>query len=288
MFGYVRPVRAELKCKDFDLYRAAYCSLCRCLRQRYGVVSTIFLSYDCTFLTLLLWEPEVGMTPCSGRCCANPFLKRPMCEDNEALHRAADVSVILAWWKLQDSIRDDKLPDRTKSRCLSWLMRSSYRKAARNAPEFDHTVRTCLAELSQLEEAGSTSIDQTADAFARLLQSAVPQENAQARVIGQLLYHLGRWIYLADARDDLAEDLSDDRYNPVAARYGKEGDDDALALTMDHSLDQMAAAFHLGSFGCRTPILENIIFLGLPLVQRCVFDGSWTQIKKQKIWRNDR
>ena len=58
MFGYVRPVRAELKCKDFDLYRAAYCSLCRCLRQRYGVVSTMFLSYDCTFLTLLLWEPE--------------------------------------------------------------------------------------------------------------------------------------------------------------------------------------------------------------------------------------
>lgn len=28
MFGYVRPVRDELKCRDFDLYRAAYCGLC--------------------------------------------------------------------------------------------------------------------------------------------------------------------------------------------------------------------------------------------------------------------
>ncbi|MEI3141456.1 MAG: DUF5685 family protein [Lawsonibacter sp.] len=39
----------------------------------------------------------------------------------------------------------------------------------------------------------------------------------------QLLYHLGRWIYLIDARDDLAEDLADGRYNPVAARFGPEG-----------------------------------------------------------------
>ena len=36
MFGYVRPVRDELKCRDFDLYRAAYCGLCRCMKERCG------------------------------------------------------------------------------------------------------------------------------------------------------------------------------------------------------------------------------------------------------------
>ena len=73
----------------------------------------------------------------------------------------------------------------------------------------------------------------------------------------------------------------------MAARYGPEGDDAALALTMDQSLAQMGAALQLGDFGCRLPILENIIYLGLPLVQKSVFDGSWAQIKKQKIWRHN-
>ena len=76
MFGYVRPFRPELKCRDFDLYRATYCGLCRCLRRRYGLLAPMFLNYDFTFLTLLLWQPEEGFRPCRGRCHANPLLKR--------------------------------------------------------------------------------------------------------------------------------------------------------------------------------------------------------------------
>jgi hypothetical protein len=129
-------------------------------------------------------------------------------------------------------------------------------------------------------------MDRAADTFARLLRAAAPEGGGQERVLGQLLYHLGRWIYLADARDDFADDQKAGRYNPVAARFGAEGDDEALSLTMEQSLGQMGAALQLGEFGCRTPLLENIVYLGLPLVQRAVFDGSWTQIKKQKRWRN--
>ena len=66
-----------------------------------------------------------------------------------------------------------------------------------------------------------------------------------------------------------------------------EEDDEALRLTMNLSLEQVGAALQLGQFGCRMPLLENIVYLGLPVVQRAVFDGSWKEIKKQKIWRND-
>lgn len=48
----------------------------------------------------------------------------------------------------------------------------------------------------------------------------------------------------------------------------------------------MYSAAQLADFGCRWPLIENILYLGLPLVQRAVFDGSWKQIQKQKIWRN--
>ena len=150
---------------------------------------------------------------------------------------------------------------RLPARALGLLLTPAYRKAARLRPEFDRTVKGCLEELAALERENCPSMDRAADTFARLLQSAAPVDDPRHRVLEQLLYHLGRWIYLIDARDDLAEDLADGRYNPVAARFGPEGD-----------------------VGCRTALLENLIYLGLPLVQRAVFDGSWTEIKKQKIW----
>lgn len=287
MFGYVRPVRPELKCKDDQLYRATYCGLCRCLRKRYGLIAPMLLNFDFTFLALLLWEPEDTFTPCRGRCHGNPLRKRPMCPDSPALDEAADESVILSWWKLRDSVADDGFWKGLSARALSRILKPAYQKAARHRPEFDRTVRTCLEELSALEREHCPSLDRTADTFARLLQSAAPRDGERGRVLSRLLYHLGRWIYLADARDDLEEDKLSGRYNPVAARYGPEGDDGALRLTMDLSLEQIGAALQLGNFGCRTALLENIVYLGLPAVERAVFDGTWSEIKKQKIWRND-
>lgn len=288
MFGYVRPCPPELKCKDYDLYRATYCGLCRCLRRRYGLIAPMLLNFDFTFLALLLWEPEDAFTPCRGRCHGNPLRKMPMCPDSPALERAADESVALAWWKLRDSVQDEGPVRGLSARALSLALRPAYRKAARLRPGFDRTARACLEELAALEGEGCPSLDRTADTFARLLQAAAPGEGERGRVLSQLLYHLGRWIYLADARDDLEEDKLAGRYNPVAARYGPNGDDGALRLTMNHSLELMGAALQLGEFGCRKPLLENIVYLGLPLVQRAVFDGSWKEIKKQKIWRKDR
>ena len=82
MFGYVRPVRPELKCRDFDLYRATYCGLCRCLRRRFGLIAPMLLNFDFTFLALLLWQPEEMFSPCRGRCHANLLVKKPMCPDS--------------------------------------------------------------------------------------------------------------------------------------------------------------------------------------------------------------
>lgn len=69
MFGYVVMNKPEIKFKDFDLYRSFYCGLCRELRDRYGVTGQISLTYDMTFVILLLsglYEPPTrkGTTRC--------------------------------------------------------------------------------------------------------------------------------------------------------------------------------------------------------------------------------
>jgi len=284
VFGYVRPCQPELKCRDFDRYKAAYCGLCQCLRQRYGLLAPMFLSYDLTFLALLLWQEGEPFQPCSGRCHVKPWARRAMCPAGPTLQLAADESVILTWWKLRDGVADGKGWKKLGPWTLSVLLRPAYRKAAGLRPEFDRRVRSHLERLARLEREQCPSMDRPADAFACLLRDAVPEED---RINREILYHTGRWIYLADARDDLEQDRRDGAYNPLVLRYGPQVDDEALGDTMTHSLELAQAAFQLGDFGERTPILENILYLGLPLVQRAVFDGSWSRIKKQKIWRND-
>lgn len=54
MFGYVTVNKPEIKFKDFDMYRSFYCGLCRELRERCGIPGQISLTYDMTFVVLLL------------------------------------------------------------------------------------------------------------------------------------------------------------------------------------------------------------------------------------------
>ena len=275
--------------EDREAYEAAYCGLCHTLKERYGSIARLVLNYDFVFLAMLLTpENEIRTADCL-KCPLHPRQGRRTCKGGEWMETAAGESVILSWWKLQDTLADGGFVSRLGTRFLCMLLRSGYRKAKSQYGDFDAHTAKFLAELRTLEKEKSPSIDRTADCFARLLQAAAPSEGKEMldRPRQQLLYHLGRWIYLADARDDLEEDKLAGRYNPVAARYGPAGDDGALRLTMDQSLAQVGAALQLGEFGCRGPLLENIVYLGLPLVEKAVFDGSWKEIKKQKIWRND-
>ena len=54
MFGYIVMNKPEIKMKDFDMYRTFYCGLCRELREKYGISGQITLSYDMTFVIMLL------------------------------------------------------------------------------------------------------------------------------------------------------------------------------------------------------------------------------------------
>ena len=287
MFGYVRPVREELKCRDLDLYRATYCGLCRTMRKRCGLLAPLVLNFDFTFLAVLLAPEQGERLNHNCRCPAAPFWRKCMCEPSAGLELAADESVILAYWQLRDKVRDEGILRGLPARIFSVLLRPGYRRAAKRCAEFDRVVTEQLAVLHRLEEEGCPSIDRTADAFAVLLQAAAPKSGtvSRDRAMEQLLYHLGRWIYLMDARDDLARDREQGNYNPVALRYGDQPCDQPLMLTLDHSLNLMRSACALLELGKQEELVRNVLDLGLPLIQRAVFDGSWQQMKKQKIWR---
>ena len=287
MFGYVRPPIDDLPKEEAERFRRMYCGLCHTLGKRYGAAARFILNYDLTYLAIFLSLPEEGMLQ-QGRCIVSPLKKRDYLFSSEALELAADESVILAYWQMQDGIEDHDLLHGLKYRGTAAVLESAYRKAAKTRPEFDAVTRRQLQTLRALEQENCASIDRAADAFAQLLGGAAAEiaDPLRRRILEQLLYHLGRWIYLIDAADDLKEDAQNGNYNPVALRYDlKNGEWTADARkefvnTLDHSVHMMTTAFELWDFGEWTPILEMTLYNGLFRVGKAVLDGTYRPMSR--------
>ena len=277
MFGYVRPWRDELKVRENRDYEALYCGVCHALGKRHGFTARMFLNYDFTFLAMLLdsAKPE----PASRRCPARLWCRKKSCVLSAGVDAAADAGTILSYWKLRDTVADSGFWKGLPARLLSRLLGRGYRKAAAARPEFDAQVRQCLGELQELEGERCPSIDRTADTFARLLTAAAPPsgDRARDRAMEQLLYHIGRWIYLVDAWDDLGEDRRSGAYNPILIRFDGRPEEgrETMRTTLRHSLNLARSAMALLELGYWQGTVENILYLGLPAVEELVFTGQW-------------
>lgn len=276
MFGYIRPTAQR------ETFREAYCGLCHTLGRRYGFFSRFLLNFDFTLLAMLLGVDETPV--CSRRrCAAHPCRGCMAMAQNRALERAADRSVILFWWQLRDHVADSGFWAGLKYRLVALFLRGAYRKARAFAPAFDETVRQRLRELGEKESARCASLDEAAEPFAALLADVASDEpdETRRRILHQLFYHLGRWIYLIDAADDFKKDARSGNYNPLRYRYAADGDElpeDAkrrLAETLDASIAQMAGAYALLPGGYWTGVLDGIFYDSLYGVGKAVLSGVY-------------
>ena len=287
MFGYVLPSRERLSEEEKAEFQSIYCGLCHTLKSHYGSAAACILNYDFTFLAVLLSREE-QKSRCR-RCIAHPCKGCHAAEETDALHRSAAYSVILAWWQIQDKLSDEHGLKKAKARLAAWALHSAYRKAAADAPCFDARTREQLQRLAVLERAGCPSLDETADTFAGLL-AAVSEEmedGQERRIFHELFYHMGRWIYLVDAADDLKKDMRSGAYNPLRYRYAltepelSEPNKSEFASTLDASVRAMAAAFELFDFGDWTRLLESTFYEGMYQVGHAVLAGEFHKNLRQ-------
>lgn len=288
MFGYVRPLAPELKVKEFERFRACYCGLCHELGREYGAAGRSILNYDFVFLSMLLWGDRESCDYCQRRCLPGLFRKKCVCASAPALTVAAGYSVILAYWKAVDNRDDSRGGRRLLAAAVRLFLKRPYRKAAARYPAFDRSVRERLDGLHRLEAQACPSLDRAANQFALLLASAAGAAGEETRrALEQLLYHVGRIVYIADAYADLEEDRKAGRYNPVAVRYGltsAKADEQTKASvreTLLSSVDLAAAALALLPESCWTPVTENTVLLGLPDMIDRVLNGTYVTAGKR-------
>ncbi len=269
-----------MKVKDYELYRSVYCGLCHSLKKRCGVAGRFIINYDFTFLALLLSNSGAECGFCYKKCIVSPFKGRKACKmaDSLSLNACADMSVILTWWKIRDGIRDEGFFKALALRLASLMLKRGYKKAAKTNPRFADNCRARIAELNALEEAGCGSIDEAADKFALILSDAAAGVQAEdlQRILSQLLYQLGRLIYILDAYTDMEEDRLKGRYNPINIKYGGKPDKGGLETNIRHTLGFISSAYELLDTGVFTPLLENTVYLGLPAVISLVLEGRFS------------
>ncbi len=282
MFGFIRPVKSELRVREVERFQSVYCGLCHAIRQRYGNLHTCFLSYDMTFLALLLESlSEQDSELQYKRCVASPVRKKCVLCAGEPLQYTADVSVLLTCLKIEDSIADEQGLKKTGAQVLRGMVHHGFAQAQQRLPQESETMQQCMQALAVAEAQKTASIDRAADPFARMMQACIPENGAENnRILREMLYHMGRWVYLVDACADLEEDWKSGGYNPIALRYALtepklDPIKEAVELTLARSLASVHAAFVLLPIRRDFALLENIICLGMPTVTRQVLDGTY-------------
>ena len=283
MFGYVRPFKSELLVREYDQYKAAYCQLCRALKEHYGRAASFTLSYDCTFYALLMLSTrEARLSLHHGRCVMNPLKRCDFLEsDGEAYHKAAALSVLLTYHKLRDNLEDDSFFKSLGSRLFLPFVSRKARKAAEEYPFLAQEAQKAMGGQRQAEE-NAGGVDACAEPTANLLAALFKElacDSLQGAALERFGYFLGRWVYLMDAADDLLDDLKEGAFNPFIPRLGLSGKteltpqerkaaDQACNQTLNATAAQMLLAFNLVELRNFGPILENVVTKGLPEIQR--------------------
>ncbi len=286
MFGYVRLHKPEIKMGEYEQYQGVYCTLCRRLGKHYGPAARMTLSYDMTFLALLdMALEEADPDFCPGRCSFNPTKRCLKARNTRATDRAAHIGTILAYYKLKDTLADERFFKKLGAAFLMLFAAPARKRAARRLPDTDRAAAAMMAAQQAVEAEDSASIDKAAEPFALLLQTLagdLAKDPRQRQILERFGYCLGRWVYLIDAVDDLADDLEKGRYNPYArAKELSVGDREGIkttreyaVLTLNACLAECIAAYNLLDIRRFDGILRNILELGMPAAARRVVAGE--------------
>ncbi|HJA92004.1 MAG TPA: hypothetical protein H9717_02605 [Candidatus Eisenbergiella merdipullorum] len=274
MFGYVIVNKQELKFREFDLYQSYYCGFCRKLKEKYGIRGQLTLSYDMTFLILLLsglYEEEDVVSSC--KCIAHP-LERHATRTNRFTEYAADMNVILSYYHCMDDWNDEK---KVLKRGYAGLLKKACAGAESRYPEKARLIKEELLQLQKYEKAGSQDLDTVAGCFGNIMAEIFAcrkdEWEDELRIMG---FFLGKFIYLLDAYEDMEKDEKNGCYNPFSSRKKEKGFDDEVLKILRMMMAECSRAFE------KLPILENT-----DILRNILYSGVWCRFESVRARRKE-
>lgn len=259
MFGYVIADASQLTEAQAARYRACYCGLCRALRRQYGLASRLTLTYDMTFLTLLLsslYEPEEQSD--EERCLAHPIHVHSYFETDVTRYAAA-MNAALAYYNCLDDWHDER---KLMALAEAKLLKKALLDAQARYPRQCQKMQEALSRMAALEAEHEASADALAGEFGNLMAELfVYREDRWEQPLRAFGQSLGRFIYLLDAACDLQDDLKKGRFNPLSRLPDTSAP--ALRQLLTLLIGDASAQFERLPLVQDEDILENILYSGV-------------------------
>lgn len=283
MFGYVTICKPELRVKEFYEFRAFYCGLCRTLRGKYGLGGQMTLTYDMTFLVMLLTSLyECPTAEERHHCLIHPVRTHTMLQ-NEVTEYGAALNIALTWQHFKDDWKDERSAAGLAG--MKFFGRR-YREVVAQYPRQCGVIEEKLAELAAYEQDGQGqlrgeglppgSLDAVSGCFGGLMAELfVMKQDEFEETLREMGFYLGKFIYLMDAYDDLEKDEKSGSYNPLRGKSRQPGFEEDVRLMLNLMMAECTRAFE------RLPLIKDI-----DILRNILYNGVWSKYEKIQKERN--
>lgn len=261
MFGYIIVNKPEMKFKEFDLYQSYYCGLCKTLKDQFGRKGQLTLSYDMTFVVLLLtslYEPKTETG--SRKCLAHPLVEHPT-RTNQFTRYGADMNLLLSYYKCLDDWEDERKVTR---KVLASSLKKKCRKVAEAYPKKAAMFQKSLKEIRRCETGQSRDLDEVSGYFGELMGEVFAwKQDEWEPDLRRMGFFMGKFIYLMDGYEDVEKDLKTGNYNPFLKDFGTEGFEGKAEQVLSMMMAECSRAFERLPIVENTEILRNILYSGV-------------------------
>lgn len=261
MFGYVVINKQELKFREFDVYRSYYCGLCRELKRAYGAWGQMTLSYDLTFLVLLLtslYGEEAEEGEC--RCGAHPFRRQPIRRNRFTVY-GADMNLLLFYHKCQDDWKDEQ---RLSRKAFGGLLKGKAERIKEKYPQKARVIKECLDAIQECEAQRSRNLDEASGFFGDIMGEVfVFRQDEWEGELRRMGFFLGKFVYLMDAYEDVKKDAKEGNYNPFGEWYQETQFEDECNRILTMMMAECSRSFERLPLIEYTEILRNILYSGV-------------------------
>ncbi len=234
MFGYIICNRSGLSEEEIERYQNMYCGLCKALKNRFGQLERLSLSFDMTFLALFLsslYEPQEERT--EFRCKLHP-LRMKTAMESRYIDYAADMTIALSYYKCLDNWEDEKSQ---LSRKYGDILKKGYLEVKERYPRQCRAIEEGIERLSKVEKNPVSCPDAAVNSSGMMMSELfVYEEDFWSNSLRIFGYELGRFVYLMDAAVDYKKDVKSGRYNPLLKMQKKpEEMEEILSAAIGHA-----------------------------------------------------
>ncbi|MGE0495122.1 MAG: DUF5685 family protein [Vulcanimicrobiota bacterium] len=264
MFGFLRLNTCGLEPEDRRLYRAHFCSVCHNMRSFGGLRSSLLTNYDITvwFLVAAAFdqpEPALERRPCT----ALPFQKVNVAPVSSRLGETmAALNLALVGAKLEDNLEDG---EKAVARAGLALLGAALKKAHTQlvAVGFPLEQLTQLTRRQAAVEASPVDLASLAAPTRQLTAASFafiadlfdqPQARQGLTDFGS---HLGGFVYLWDALEDLDKDDKKGHFNAISSVL--ERDFRTVRVLLLHHLSELEKAAKSLELGSRQPLIDRLL-----------------------------